>query len=222
VGDAPGPAGPAWSRWLGRFAFRVVWNTQPIGLENVPADGPVILAANHVHFVDGPMLIGMAPRPLHILVKKEMFSGPAGLLMRAAGQIKTDRTNGREALLQALAVLRRGGAIGIFPEGQRGTGDLRPVRSGAAWLAVNAGALVVPVAIVGTRRSGQSKEALPPPRRRFVIEFGEPLDLVQEGVPRRQAVADGTERIRAALAALVADAAERTGLVFGDAEGTAQ
>lgn len=213
--QAPTRWGPAWARWVGRFMFRVVWRTRPVGKDRVPRTGPVVLAANHQHWLDGPMLIGMAPRPLHILVKQEMFHGFLGLVMRAAGQIKTDRSNGRQALAQGLAVLRRGGAVGIFPEGERGSGKVETSRAGAAWLAVHGGALVVPVAILGTRRPGQGKGQTPPPGRDFVIEFGEPIDVTRDDLPRREAVAAATETIRAAMAALVADASARTGLGTG-------
>src|SRR5690606_25196727 len=86
----PSALGPAWSRWVGRFLARVVWDTQVVGAERVPRTGPVVLAANHVTLLDGPLLIGVAPRPLHILVKAEMFRGPLGLLLRTAGQIPVD------------------------------------------------------------------------------------------------------------------------------------
>jgi len=195
--------------------FRVLWSAEVVGKDRVPRTGPVVLAANHVHMLDGPMLIGMAPRPLHILVKKEMFQGVMGLVLRAAGQIETDRSSGRSALNQGLAVLRRGGAVGIFPEGERGAGSVRSARAGAAWLAVNGQAQVVPVAILGTRRPDQGKNALPPLRRRFVIEFGDPIDVTHDDVPRRQVVTEATETIRAAMATLVAQTSERTGLTLG-------
>jgi len=211
----PGWFGPAWSRWLGRFLFRIVWNARPIGKDRVPRTGPVILAANHQHWMDGPMLIGMAPRPLHLFVKQELFHGPFGLLLRTAGQIKTDRANGRAALTQGLGVLKRGGAIGIFPEGERGSGKVQSTRAGAAWLAVHGHAQVVPVAILGTRRPGEDINQTPPPRRRLVIEFGDPIDVTRDDLPRREAVTHATETIRAALATLVADASARTGLGTG-------
>ena len=66
---APGRAGPRWSRWVGRFLGRVVWDTRVIGAARVPATGPVLPAANHLALVDGPLVHGVAPRPTHLLVK---------------------------------------------------------------------------------------------------------------------------------------------------------
>lgn len=213
--QAPTRWGPVLGRWLGWFMLRVVWPSRRVGKDRVPRSGPVVLAANHQHWLDGPIFIGLAPRPLHILVKQEMFHGFLGLVMRAAGQIKTDRSNGRQALAQGLAVLRRGGAVGIFPEGERGSGKVEATRAGAAWLAVHGRAPVVPVAILGTRRPGEGTGHTPPPGRRFVIEFGDPIDVTRDDLPRREAVAEATETIRAAMAALVAEASTRTGLGTG-------
>lgn len=211
------PAGvPGWALAIGCALAHGVWDTQVVGADRVPADGPVLLAANHVSIVDGPLLVGASPRPLHVLVKQEMFRGPVGLVLRGAGQIPVDRGMGRPALQSALAVLRRGGAVGIFPEGNRGRGSVEDARAGIAWLAVHGGAPVVPVAILGTRRTGESLGHLPGLRRRFVVELGEPLDLTAQAGSRREAIALGAQRVRTALAALVAGTAARTGVALPD------
>ena len=210
----PSARGPAWSRWVGWFLARVVWDTHVTGAERVPRTGPVVLAANHVTLLDGPVLVGVAPRGPHMLVKSELFHGPLGAFLRAAGQIPVDRTMGRPALQSALGVLKRGGVVGIFPEGTRGRGTAEEVRAGAAWLAVNGGALVVPVAILGTRRTGESPRGLPGLRRDLVVEFGEPIDVSTEGLPRRVALDRAATAIRDAMADLVVAAQERTGVLL--------
>lgn len=219
----PGAAGPGWSRWVGRFLARVVWNTRVIGSDRVPRGGAVLLAANHIGIVDGPLVHGCAPRGTHILVKQEMFTGPVGLVLRVAGQIPVDRGNGRPALSTALAVLRRGGAVGIFPEGVRGRGDVSTARAGVAWLAVASGAPVIPVAVLGTRRSGESVGHLPGLRRRLVVEFGEPVSLTSgEQLSGRAAVARAHERLSVALADHVLAVSARTGVPLpehGEASG---
>jgi 1-acyl-sn-glycerol-3-phosphate acyltransferase len=204
---------PPWSPVIGRFLAHRVWRTAVVGAGLVPTGGPVILAANHTGFVDGPVVVGVAPRAVHMLVKEEMFVGPVGAVLRAAGHIPVDRVGGRPALVAALAVLRRGDAVGIFPEGNRGRGDAASAAAGVAWLAVNGGAPVVPVAVLGTRRTGESVGHVPGPGRRIAIEFGTPLHLERSpGVSGRAAIAHANEAIRGALSTLVASASERTGI----------
>ncbi len=210
---APWRGGPAWSRWVGRFLAVVVWSTRVVGADRVPASGPVVFAANHASLVDGPFVLGVAPRPLHMLVKAEAFRGPLGWLLRAAGQIPVDRAVGRQALQTGLAILRRGGAVGVFPEGARGRGDASSARAGAAWLALTGEAPLVPVAVLGSRRPGDGPNHLPGLRRRMVIEFGDPIVITRAPkVPAREALAAANERLRGALALLVEDAAQRHGI----------
>lgn len=211
----PSPWGPRWSRWIGWFLAHVVWDTRVVGREHVPDDGPVLLAANHTSVVDGPLLAGVTPRGAHILVKEEMFRGPVGLLLRAAGQIPVDRDGGRRALTTALGVLRRGGVVGVFPEGSRGRGDASDARAGITWLALNGRAPVVPVAVLGTRRTGEGVNHIPRLRRRLVIAFGAPVVVERPaGVPGRQATALANEQLRDALALHVAATVEATGLTL--------
>lgn len=213
AGWVPPAGGPAWARWPGRFLARVVWDTRTAGAERVPVTGPVVLAANHVTLIDGPVLIGVAPRPLHIITKQELFHGPVGWVLARAGQIPVDRSNGRSALASSLGVLRRGGAVGIFPEGNRGRGEVSEVRAGAAWLAVHGPAPLVPVAILGTRRTGESLGHLPGLRRVLHVEFGDAL-APAEGGSVRDRVAATSLALRDAMAALVVGAQARTGVAL--------
>ncbi|MBC7291199.1 MAG: 1-acyl-sn-glycerol-3-phosphate acyltransferase [Actinotalea sp.] len=209
----PSERGPRWSRHVGRFLARVVWDTEVLGAEHVPLDGPVIISANHIGLVDGPLVHGVVPRGTHILVKEEMFRGPVGAVLRAAGQIPVDRTGGRPALAAGLGVLRRGGAVGIFPEGVRGRGDGADARAGVAWLAVTSGAPVVPTAVLGTRWTGEGVGHVPGLRRRLVVAFAPPVQLQRApGTSGRQAVADAHEVLRVALAEHVRATVERTGV----------
>lgn len=211
--SAPSVWGPRWSRWIGRFLARVVWNTTVTGASNVPTTGPVLMAANHTGILDGPLLHGVAPRPSHVLVKEEMFWGPIGWILHAAGQIPVDREGGRTALTEALGVLKRGGLVGVFPEGNRGRGDATSARAGIAWLALNGHAPVVPVAVLGTRRTGESVNKVPGLRRRLAIEFGEPLVIERApGMSGKVAIEAANEAIRIALAEVVAAAVARSGI----------
>jgi 1-acyl-sn-glycerol-3-phosphate acyltransferase len=202
---------PAWARGIGKVLAHGVWDARVTGLEHVPAQGPVLFAANHTSVVDGPVLAGVVPRPVHILVKEEMFRGPVGAVLRASGQIPVDRSGGgRAALTAALGVLQRGGTVGVFPEGNRGRGDAASARAGVAWLAVNGHAPVIPVAMLGTRRTGESVGHIPGLRRRLHVELGAPVHVERRpGMSRRDVIAAAIEEIRDALAALVADASAR-------------
>jgi 1-acyl-sn-glycerol-3-phosphate acyltransferase len=205
---------PAWARGIGLVLAHGVWDTRVLDADLVPSTGPVILAANHVSVIDGPLLAGASPRRLNILVKTEMFRGPIGLILRGAGQIPVDRTGGgRAALVSGLDVLQRGGAIGIFPEGNRGRGDAASARAGASWLSVHGDAPVVPVAVLGTRRTGEGVNHIPGLRRRLHVRFGAPVPPVREpGKSKREAVAATNDAVRLALSALVADTAARLAL----------
>lgn len=175
----PGVWGPRWSRWVGAILAFVVYRTKVHGLRRVPRRGPVILVANHSAFIDGPLVHGVVRRRgTHFLITERMFSGFLGVVLRAAGQIPVDQT-GRGALTRALAVLRRDGVVGVFPEGTRGNGDITETQGGAAWLAVQTEAAVVPVAIFGTRREGEKPSSWPPLWRRLHVAFGAPFTITK-------------------------------------------
>jgi 1-acyl-sn-glycerol-3-phosphate acyltransferase len=176
---------------------------------------------NHVGFLDGPMLPAHAPRPTSVLVKREMFRGLLGRFLTFIGHIPVTRNSGdRSALLAAVAILQAGGAVGIFPEGTRGRGDVASVQQGAAWLALQGGARVVPVAFLGTRATGASTSSIPRLRARMVVAFGAPVELVAAtGLTGRERLVAATEQVRAALASQVAQAQERHQVFLPDDHG---
>jgi 1-acyl-sn-glycerol-3-phosphate acyltransferase len=196
---------------VGRVLFQVLYVARRAGSANVPSAGPVVLAANHTGYLDGALVVSMAPRPSHFLVLSRMFDGRVGHLLRWSGQIPLVQDRGdRRALGQALGVLGRGGVVGIFPEGGRGRGDHASAGKGVAWLALQSGAPVVPTACLGTRRTGAPAASWPRLRSHLVVDFGDPVSLdLPEGLPGRVRLELATEQIRTALVAHVHDAAER-------------
>ncbi|GAA2393644.1 lysophospholipid acyltransferase family protein [Streptomyces glaucosporus] len=219
-GGASGPAavpsarGAAAGRRIGIALIRGLWRPRVLGAWRVPAAGPVILAVNHAHNVDGPVLMGTAPRPVHFLIKKEAFTGPLDPFLNGIGQIGVDReTADRTAITRALGVLEHGGVLGIFPEGTRGEGDFASLRSGLAYFALRSGAPVVPVAVLGTTGArSRAISALPPLRSRIDIVFGEPFEAGDgSGRRTRKALDEATVRIRERLTAHLADARRLTG-----------
>lgn len=208
----PGPRGAAVGRRLGIGIMNGLWRPRVLGAWRVPSSGPVILAGNHTHNVDGPMLIGTSPRPVHFLVKKEAFVGPLDPFLRGIGQLPVDRGSAdRTAITAALAVLERGGVLGIFPEGSRSDGEFARLRAGLAYFAVRSGAPVVPVAVLGTARPGRLISALPPLGSRIDVVFGDPFEAAEKNGRRTRAVLDAaTVRIQQRLTAHLAYARRTT------------
>jgi 1-acyl-sn-glycerol-3-phosphate acyltransferase len=181
--------------------------------ERVPRRGPVVFAANHVGVVDGPILAIFSPRPVHALTKREMFEGRMGRFLLKAGQIPVDRFRTDPlAVKTSLRVLRDGGAVGIFPEGGRGAGELDLFHRGAAYLAMVTGAAIVPVIMIGTREPGGHSESLPPRGSVIDVVYGEPIPFECSPWPRtRAAVGDASRRLRERMLQDLDAARELTG-----------
>nr|WP_104790135.1 lysophospholipid acyltransferase family protein [Streptomyces sp. QL37]PPQ60731.1 1-acyl-sn-glycerol-3-phosphate acyltransferase [Streptomyces sp. QL37] len=211
---APTPRGAAVGRGIGIGLMYGLFRPRVLGAWRVPTTGPVILAVNHAHNLDGPMLMGTAPRPVHFLIKKEAFVGPLDPFLRGIGQLKVDRTTvDRNAITQALGVLDDGGVLGIFPEGTRGEGDFASLRAGLAYFAVRGGAPIVPVAVLGsTERRGRLISALPPLRSRVDVVFGDAFQAGDgSGRRTRKALDEATLRIQGELTAHLENARRLTG-----------
>ncbi|WP_206442179.1 lysophospholipid acyltransferase family protein [Streptomyces boncukensis] len=194
--------------------MRGLWRPRVLGAWRMPPSGPAILAVNHTHLIDGPMLMGTAPRPVHFLIKREAFVGPLDPFLRGIGQLKVDRGRADRAVIgQALGVLERGGVLGIFPEGTRGEGDFAALRSGLAYFALRSGAPVVPVAVLGsTDRRGRLISALPPLRGRVDVVFGDPFQVGDgSGLRTKRALDEATVQLQRRLSGHLAEAGRFTG-----------
>jgi len=212
--SAPSRKGAEVGRRIGVGLMYGLWKPRVLGAWKVPASGPLIFAINHSHNIDGPMVMGVAPRPTHFLIKKEAFIGPLDPFLTGIGQLKVDRdTTDRTAVTRALGVLDDGGVLGIFPEGTRGEGDFAALRAGLAYFAVRGGAPIVPVAVLGsTERRGRLIKALPPLRSRVDVVFGDPFDAGDgSGRRTRRALDEATERIQKQLATHLENARRLTG-----------
>jgi 1-acyl-sn-glycerol-3-phosphate acyltransferase len=156
------------------------------GIENIPSNGAVILASNHLSFSDSIFLPLQSRRPVVFLAKSEYFTGKGikGALTRwffkATGQLPIDRSGGKasEASLNTgLKVLGQGQVLGIYPEGTRSPdGRLFRGRTGIARMALEAKVPVVPVAMIDTEKVQPIGRRLPRIRRIGII-VGEPLDF---------------------------------------------
>ncbi len=190
--------GPFRDRWLD-VTFE--------GEENIPDHGGVIIAANHLSFIDSMLLMYGLERPVSFLGKAEYMDSPlTKRLFPATGMIPVDRS-GKGVATSLRAAQRRiedGEVVGIFPEGTRSRdGRLHRGHTGTAHLALKSGAPIVPAGLIGTA------EALPPGGRvplrtpitvRFGAPIGRPPQLgLRHGRESRQAL---TDEVMASIAAL--------------------
>jgi 1-acyl-sn-glycerol-3-phosphate acyltransferase len=177
--------------WLLKWVFlgpllRLVFRPQAEGVENVPVEGPAILASNHLSYADWLFMPLTLTRRVTFVAKAEYFTGSGikGWLQRSffsgSGQVPIDRSSGNAAegaLLSAKRILGNRELFGIYPEGTRShDGKLYRGKTGVARLALETGVPVIPVAVVGT-------DVVAPPGKKFgsftrpVVRFGRPLDF---------------------------------------------
>lgn len=202
--------------WVGRTAMmslsHAIWRPTILGKDNVPKEGGVLLASNHLSFIDSFAIPVAAPRKVSFLAKHEYFTG-TGIrgrfvrgFMEAGDAIPVDRDSSRgaqDSLDLALQVLRDGKAFGIYPEGTRSRdGRLYRGRTGVAFLSLTAGVPVVPVGLIGTDKVqpvDQRGLKLAP----VTIAFGSPiLPSAYAGLPAGRARRQLTDDVMDAIAAL--------------------
>jgi 1-acyl-sn-glycerol-3-phosphate acyltransferase len=191
---------------------KTLWRPTVTGRENVPMTGGVLLASNHLSFIDSFAIPIVAPRPVVFLAKSDYWTGTglSGAVRRGffegIGSIPVDRHSSRaaqESLDAALEVLRAGRAFGIYPEGTRSRdGRLYKGRTGVAWLALTAGVPVVPVGLIGTDEVQPIGSSFPR-LAKVRVAFGSPISPTSyEGVPAGKARRQLTDEVMDAIAVL--------------------
>ncbi|GGY76836.1 1-acyl-sn-glycerol-3-phosphate acyltransferase [Streptomyces olivaceoviridis] len=166
--------------------MRLMFRLQVEGVENIPGDGPVILAGNHLTFIDSMVLPLVSKRQVFFIGKDEYVTGKGvkGRLMAwfftGVGMIPVDRdgaSGGVAALMTGRRVLEEGRIFGIYPEGTRSPdGRLYRGRTGIARLTLMTGAPVVPFAMIGTDKLQPGGRGIPRPGR-VTVRFGEPMEF---------------------------------------------
>ncbi|MCX7568957.1 lysophospholipid acyltransferase family protein [Tumebacillus sp. DT12] len=185
-------------RALFRGYFQVFHRWQVSGAENVPQNGAVIIAANHISNLDPPLVGSGCRRKVNFMAKAELFKIPVlGWLIRDFGAFPVRRGAGdRAALRTVFKLLDEGQVLGLFPEGTRSkSGEVEEGQSGAATFALRSGATVVPAAIIGPVK-------LFKPLR---LVYGKPVDLSRfQGVKaNKEIIAEATEEIMNAIETLI-------------------
>ncbi len=177
--------------WLIKYVFvgwwlRLLFRPWVQGIENIPADGPAILASNHLSFSDSVFLPLMVDRHITFLAKSDYFTGKGikgrliAWFMSGVEQVPVDRTGGRAseaAIYTGLRILGEDKLLGIYPEGTRSPdGRLYRGKTGVARMALEAKAPIIPVAMINTREV-QPPGKLIPRLGRIGIRIGTPLDF---------------------------------------------
>ncbi len=189
--------------WLARAVllpfFLLYFRLDRRGREHVPSSGPVLLAANHRSFLD-PFVIGtLTRRPVYYMAKRELFERPwQAWILSSLGAFPIDRGRGDEhAMSTARAILERGDCVVIFPEGTRvRPGPLGNPHRGVGRLALQTGARVVPVAVIGTEDVRRGWRIRP---RKVVLRCGRPLGFPRAEHPSPSIALGVAERIWACV-----------------------
>jgi len=167
---------------IGRFFCHMflfcVGSIKAEGIENIPKTGPVVLMPNHVSAFDPPAVAVKCPRQVYFMTKAELFKVPVlGWLLHSFGAFPVSRgVVDRVTLRTSYALLNRGEVINIFPEGTRSnSGELGEVKKGAFLIAEKANAIIVPVAVLGLKRTSSILLS----RIHIKIIFGKPIDVTK-------------------------------------------
>ena len=166
------------------------------GADNIPSEGPAIIAPNHLSVHDSTVLLGVLPRLTRFVGKAEYVEDwTTRFVFTALGNIPVDRADaasGSAALDSAAAVLAQGDLFGIFPEGTRSRdGLLHKGKTGVARLALRTGAPIIPVGLIGTDELQSPDDPITTMHfgKQVTVRFGEPLTVDRYAARPDQALA---------------------------------
>jgi 1-acyl-sn-glycerol-3-phosphate acyltransferase len=164
-------------RFLLNAIYTLLFRLEAKGIENIPTEGAVILASNHLSNFDPPTVGVKVKRKVHFMAKEELFKIPVfGSLIRSFGAFPVKRGGvSKDAIKSAITMLKEGHMLGIFPQGSRNN-QSGAAKKGAAMIAVRSGAIIVPVAIIGRYK----------PFSKITVCYGKPIDLtaiIEESSP---------------------------------------
>lgn len=176
--------------------LKLIFRLEIFGSENIPASGPVVLAANHVSLWDPPIIGTATPRKVNFMAKQELFVPVFGFILKMFGAFPVKRGVGdTTAIKHGLTILHKGNVLVIFPEGTRNrTGQLSKVQPGALLLAAKTKAVVIPTAILGTD-FGKRKTWWP----KVYVYFGKPLHFSEEAYLNKEVLNQMAEDLMTAI-----------------------
>jgi len=138
--------------WL---LLKIFWQMKVEGFENIPKKGAVIIASNHVSYLDPAVLVASLNRKIYFITKKEVFKNTfVSFLLKNLNAFSVDRENvDILAFKKAINILREEKVLGIFPEGTRSSnGELQELKLGVIKIAMKTGVSILPVGIIGTHK----------------------------------------------------------------------
>jgi len=165
------------------FAPGILWGSgaklEVIGSENIAPDQPYVFIANHLSYLDIPVLFAAVPHNLHFVAKKEVKKMPfIGWYMMATGMIfvdRSDRSKAKASMMKAAKLVHKGKDVLMFPEGTRSrNGKLQSFKKGAFILAQNAKVPVIPIALCGTDKVLKTDQFLLSPGK-ISVHIGQPI-----------------------------------------------
>ena len=195
-------------RVLASWYFSTLYDYTQSGLQNVPKQGPVIFAANHVSFYDPPAIGACIQRPINYFARDTLFKGLFGKALREIGTIPVARENADIKSLKAIfRALKCKGIVAIYPEGTRSMdGQLMEPKAGAGMIACKSKATVIPPRLFGTYEAFGRAEKAPKIGGHIHITYGQPMANaeIDPGKTHPDRYLEASRRIMARIAALQA------------------
>lgn len=184
-----------------KLMFAVGLRLKVEGTENIPKEGPLVIACNHLSLLDPPVLGTAATRKVHFMAKEELFVPVLGTIYKILGAFPVRRGGAdRAAIKHGIEILESGQVLAIFPEGTRSkTGKLGKAQPGALMMASKAKATIVPACIIGTdyKRHGRIWP-------KVTVRFGKPIPFPQDAVVSKELLLQLTDDMMQRIAALQA------------------
>lgn len=188
-------------KFILKVLFTIFLRMEVKGEENIPLNGPLVLASNHISLLDPPVLGTAATRKIKFMAKSELFVPVLGTIYKLLGAFPVKRGgNDRAAIKYGIDLLQSGGVLAIFPEGTRSkTGELGKAAPGALMMASKALAPIVPACVVGTdvKRCGKIWP-------KVHVRFGKPIYFPKDEPVTKEVLKNMTDEMMARIAELQA------------------